>query len=307
MGRLLIKAAACSDIGLSRTNNEDNYYLDGAYIKAEDDSQTSCAFISPQQNGVFAVFDGMGGQSRGEFASLCAAQTLQKFQSEILSEGTKKVNEYIKTANDTICTEMSKTNEIIGSTMVLLTINNNEAQVYNLGDSRAYYVTKGRIYQLSRDHTVAEQLYQLKMLTKEQANKDIRKNNLTKHLGVFQNEIDLRAFASGNIKMKSGDTFLLCSDGVTSVMTDKDLRTLIVNSGDKCKKLAGQIVELAIRSGSKDNVTAIVVKAAHTFNSKQKRRKWGKHPRLYPFLLGVGISVLAFSIVVSFILYHFMK
>lgn len=133
MGRLSIKAAVCTDIGINRKNNEDNYYLNGKYLTPLDDSLYCSAFMSPADYGVFGVFDGMGGQSRGEYASLCAAKTLDVYREKILNDGTRSVNEYIEDANKQICNEMKKTNQRIGSIAVVLTFDGSTAQVYNLG------------------------------------------------------------------------------------------------------------------------------------------------------------------------------
>lgn len=305
MSRLSVKAAVCTDIGSNRTNNEDNYYLNGKYVEAEDDGAASSAFMPSQSQGVFAVFDGMGGQSRGEFASLCAAKTLNIYKDRILRDGTRRVNEYIDDVNDKICEEMKKSDERIGSTAVILTVEDGEAQIYNLGDSRAYYIHKGKIYLISRDHTVAEQLYRMKMLTKEEAVTDVRKHRLTKHLGIFPSEMHLRAFASGRIRMVNGDMFLLCSDGVTNAVSERELKNIVMSTGDKCKRTVNTIVERAVENGSDDNITAMLVRVISTWGIKPKRKR-DRHPRLYPFLLGVGFSALIFTIIVIIILYRFM-
>lgn len=306
MSRLSVKAAVCTDIGLNRTNNEDNYYLNGKCRNAEDDSRMSSAYISAKPCGVFAVFDGMGGQSRGEFASLCGAKLLNRYKDKILREGTQQVNAYIKDANEKICKEMDKTGERIGSTAVILAVENGKAQVYNLGDSRAYYIHKGQIYQLSKDHTVAAQLYQLNMLSKDEAMRDVRKHRLTKHLGIYPSEMRLRASVSGSIRIEKDDVFLLCSDGVTNAVTDRELRNLVLTQGDKCKKLVNTLVELALKNQSSDNITAMAVKVVNSVYSRNNKR-WGRHPRLYPFLLGVGISSVIFAVIVAIILLNFMK
>lgn len=309
MSSLTVKAAVCSDIGVNRSNNEDNYYLNGKYIDANDDSSSSTAFMSPVHQAVVAVFDGMGGQSKGEFASLCAAKTLDKYTERILREGTRQVNEYIDDVNDKICDEMKYTNQRIGSTAVLLTINNNIAQAYNLGDSRAYYMHKGKLYHISRDHTVADQLYRMKMLTKAQAKADVRRNRLTKHLGMFKKEADLCAYASGSIKMTGGDMFLLCSDGVTNAVSDRELRNILMSCGEKCKHTVNAVVQRALDNGSSDNITAIAVRVcSHRSGSNSaKNKRWGRHPRLYPFLLGVGLSAVVFTVLTVWLVSTFIK
>lgn len=305
MGSLSVKAAVCTDIGLNRTNNEDNYYLSGKYLTAEDDGCSHVAVEHAAPQGVFAVFDGMGGQSRGEFASYWAAKTLNRYKDRILRDGAKKVYDYVQDANDKICKEMEKSGERIGSTAVILAAENGKARVYNLGDSRAYYIHKGQIQQLSKDHTVADQLFQLNMLTKEEAMRDLRRHKLTKHLGIFPSEMKLRPYISSSIKLENGDLFILCSDGVTNSLTDQELNRLAKRYGEKYKTLATAIVEKALENKSDDNITAMVVKVVNNVYHKN-RRKWGRHPRMYPFLLGVGVSAIVFGIIVALMLAHFM-
>ena len=128
MSNLFAKAAVGSDIGISRSNNEDNYYLNGKIAVYDNDDQTATAFQSPVTEAVFAVFDGMGGQSRGEFASFTAAETLDLYKDDIARGNTHKVFDYISDANKQICDEMKKHNERIGSTVAILTISDGIAQ-----------------------------------------------------------------------------------------------------------------------------------------------------------------------------------
>lgn len=304
MARLFVKAAACSDIGTKRSTNEDNYFLNGDYIKLYEDKKESSDFMSSRDCGVFAVFDGMGGQSKGDFASETAARTLNKYKEKILRDGTPKVAEYLDEANMKICDEMDRTSQRIGSTAVILVVNNNEAQIYNLGDSRGYYISKNHIYRMSRDHTVADQLYRMNMLTKEEAVTDVRKHRLTKHLGIYPNEMHLRPYASGSIKINNDDMFVLCSDGITNALSDREIKNIVQSCNGKCKRTAAALVERAINNNSDDNVTALVVSVVGSGIINNKKRM--RHPHLYPFLLGVGISAIVFAFIVAFILAHFM-
>lgn len=305
MANLFAKAAVGSDIGISRSNNEDNYYLNGKFAIYESDEQTATAFQSPVTEGVFAVFDGMGGQSRGEFASLTAAQTLDLYKADISRGNTHKVFEYISDANKQICDEMKKHNERIGSTVAILTISDGVAQAYNLGDSSIYHLSNKKITKLTRDHTVADQLYRMHALTEEEAKRDVRKHSLTKHLGMFAEETDLRPYASGNIRVSNGDIFLLCTDGITNSVGEKDIKKLLHMFDGRCKKTVNALIEMAIENGSDDNLTAMVVRIVNSTNSSTIKRKLSKHPRFYPFLLGVGISAIIFVTIITIILSYF--
>ncbi|MEE1281140.1 MAG: PP2C family serine/threonine-protein phosphatase [Acutalibacteraceae bacterium] len=305
MANLFAKAAVGSDIGISRSNNEDNYFLNGKFANYEKNNQSATAFQPPVTEGVFAVFDGMGGQSRGEFASLTAAQTLELYKDDIARGNTHKIFDYISDVNTQLCNEMKKNNERIGSTAAILTISDGVAQAYNLGDSSIYHLSKRKITKLTRDHTVADQLYRMNALTEEEARKDVRKHSLTKHLGMFAEENDIKPYASGNIRVSNGDMFLLCTDGITNTVTEKDIKKLLYMFDGRCKKSVNALIEMAIENGSDDNLTAMVVRIVNSTNSSTIKRKISKHPRFYPFLLGVGISAVIFVTIITIILSYF--
>ena len=305
MANLFAKAAVGSEIGISRNNNEDNYFLNGKFANYEKNDQTATAFQPPVTEAVFAVFDGMGGQSRGEFASLTAAQTLELYKDDIARGNTHKIFDYISDVNAKICNEMKKNNERIGSTVAILTISDGVAQAYNLGDSSIYHLSKRKITKLTRDHTIADQLYRMNALTEEEAKRDIRRHSLTKHLGMFAEENDIKPYASGNIRVSNGDMFLLCTDGITNTVTEKDIKRLLYMFDGRCKKSVNALIEMAIENGSDDNLTAMVVRIVNSTNSSTIKRKLSKHPRFYPFLLGVGISAVIFVTIITIILSHF--
>lgn len=305
MANLFAKAAVGSDIGISRNNNEDNYFLNGKFANYEKNNQTSTAFQSPVTEGVFAVFDGMGGQSKGEFASLTAAQTLELYKDDIARGNTHKIFDYISDTNNRICNEMKKNNERIGSTVAILTISDGVAQAYNLGDSSIYHLSKRKITKLTRDHTVADQLYRMNALTEEEARKDVRRHSLTKHLGMFADETNIKPYASGNIRVSNGDMFLLCTDGITNNVNEKDIKRILYMFDGRCKKSVNALIEMAIENGSDDNLTAMVVRIVNSTNSSTIKRKLSKHPRFYPFLLGVGISAVIFVTIITIILSRF--
>lgn len=305
LANLFVKGAVGSDIGTSRSNNQDNYYLNGKFAEYSINIQTSTAFQSPVEDGVFAVFDGMGGQSKGEFASLCASKVLDNHKANILKYGIKQIHRFVNDANEKICDEMRKENERIGSTLAVLTVTDNIAQAYNLGDSSIYYISKNKITKLTRDHTVAEQMYRMNVLTKEEASHDVRKHRLTKHLGMFAEESDLRPYASANIRVNNGDMFLLCTDGITNSVNENEIKRIITTFDGRCKQTVNALIEKAIENGSQDNLTAMVLRIVNSTNSTTIRSQLRRHPRLYPFLLGVGISTLIFVSIIAVMLSRF--
>jgi len=250
---------AYTNVGRVRRNNEDNYYVNGKFLEnaALDDY-----FIIdiPMQKGVFGVFDGMGGQSNGEFASYTASTTLSAYQHDLLKNPDGFINDYVRDANDRICAEIQRTQKRIGTTMGVAVINDDKLKVYNIGDTRVYYFRDGKIYQLSKDHTTVNQLVEAGIMTREQAAGDKRKNELSQHLGIMPNEMVIQPFVSQEVEWGENDVLLICSDGVTDALSDQELED-IVNQCSQKGFFAEHIVKTAIRKGSKDNATAVIVQA----------------------------------------------
>ena len=266
--KLFIKGSAKSYIGVMRKNNEDNYFLNGKYAEFDDTIQNACGFQPFVSDGVFGIFDGMGGQSKGEFASLCAAKTLKKYSQAILNHSHNAVNDYIADVNQQICQEMRRIRKQIGSTMAVLSVSNGTAFACNLGDSCIYHISGRYITKLSRDHTVAEQLYRRNLLSEEEIRTDIRRHRLTHYLGVPENNGQLFPHICSNIRIHHGDMFLLCTDGVSDTLDEADIIEILKTAQGKCHKAAEMIVSQAVKMGSTDNITAIVLKAV---------RKWDKN------------------------------
>lgn len=88
---------------------------------------------------------------------------------------------------------------------------------------------------MTRDHTVAEQLYRMHVLTAEEAQRDVRKHRLTKHLGMFEKD-GILPHVSSNIRVSNGDMFVLCTDGVTNAVSEKDLKRILYMFDGRCKK-----------------------------------------------------------------------
>ena len=305
MANLLIKGSASSYIGVSRKNNEDNYFLNGKYAEYDAENQNSSAFQPLVQDGVFGIFDGMGGQSKGEFASLCAAVTLQKYQDSMTENPYGVIGEYVEDVNQQICCEMNRIKKQIGSTLAILTFRHGTASAYNLGDSCIYHLSGNTLTKLSRDHTVSEQLYRNGILTRQESRRDIRRHQLTRHLGISPDRKEcLRVHKSGDIKVSNGDMFLLCTDGVSDTLSEDDIKTVMQDSKGKCRKAVEMIIQQSVRKGSQDNITALVLQVVKKIdeNSLFSRLNIDKHPHTYSFMLGTGVTALFFIIVIIIII-----
>ncbi len=260
--------AVASDRGSVRPNNEDNFLMDsicnekqaGQYYYEDSQCLNQCR--------VAAVFDGMGGESSGELASLTAAKMMGTAASNQRNTDLKAFVKTIKnsfgTINNRIIEYQNEQNTVIGTTAVVLCTDGTEFQVMNCGDSRAYLFRDGRISCLTKDHTlaadrIAQGLYRA---DSKEARRD--KHSLTCFLGIDTQMIGLVPDETGWYDFENDDILLLCSDGLTDACSSKDMEH-ILKEKSSLKDKANELLKTALRQGSKDNITCLLVKKAkHT-------------------------------------------
>lgn len=264
-----LDAAAVSNMGLVRRNNEDNLFFDGKYINEE---QVNCAthenicFSSRKSRrcAVYGICDGMGGESHGELAALIAAEEFDRLNRRMHKLGKKSVRsqfeKFIDSANTRICdkiTELGVTR--IGTTYAMLMIKSGVAYISNIGDSRVYHLRGDSFKQMTKDHTELQYYIDAGVIAPEQARGNPMRHGLTQHLGIFKNDHKLVPYYAELIKLQKGDLFLLCSDGLTDMLEDSAIKSIC--SGDKdSADIAAELVNTAVELGGHDNTTVIVVK-----------------------------------------------
>ena len=250
-----VKSIAITNIGRVRQNNEDNFYLCGKYKTDVDLPNMTCTFSEPSNNYLFSVCDGMGGEAFGELASFVAVRLLNRYADNF----NKTINEYIEQANGEICSEItSHGGKRIGTTFAALSLADGAASAFNIGDSRIYLIRNGKISQISEDHTQVQMLINQGFVSINDAKKHPARHVLTQHLGIFPDEMAIEPFCAEPIKTENGDIFLLCSDGLTDTLSDNDLLE-ITNDGSDLEYKANTLIESAINTGSRDNITVILV------------------------------------------------
>lgn len=233
------RSAAVTHIGKIPVNNEDNFYRNKDTV-------------------TYSVCDGMGGEEFGEIASQIAVDTIRAFDDGSIGNN---VDEVVKASNDKIKAECNARGcTTMGSTMALLTIDQDIAAAWNVGDSRVYLLRGGKLQQLTEDHTMVYQMYLNGALTKEEVRTHKRGNILYQHLGMQDDLGDPKASQAEPVKVKKGDVFLLCSDGLTDMVPDEEIER-ILGEHDEVRPAAKDLVNAALEAGGKDNVTVIVVKA----------------------------------------------
>ena len=259
-----ISAAANVNIGKRRGNNEDNLYFNGVFLTEHTREQPlDIESVCCDKRQFYAVCDGMGGEQYGELASLLAAETIHKYAEYLKKETSIKMDALIERCifemNDVICdAQKSMGSSRIGTTLALLVIEGKTANIYNVGDSRVYLLRGGSLSQLTEDHTSVANAVKMGVLTPEQAKTHPSRNKLTQYVGIDPAEFIIEAYRK-TVKMKSKDIFLLCSDGLSDLVEESEIRRILDESG-KPAEAARQLLDYALYRGRKDNITSIILK-----------------------------------------------
>lgn len=250
--KYIIEASCSSHTGKLRKNNEDNFFFDGKCLEADNKGLPNPVVMEqPLKSGLcLAVFDGMGGENFGELASHAAARCLQQVQRtpsdyfiperKYLQRLCSQLNEAVLSVKKEMCTNH------MGTTLAAAYFSSRYIYVCNLGDSRAYRLRGGEFMQLTCDHTATQP---------EHINK---KAPLNQYLGINPEEMLLEPYiAKGQIKR--GDLYLICSDGLTDMVTNFEIADIMLNSADPLS-CAEALTEAALSHGGRDNITLIVCK-----------------------------------------------
>jgi len=240
--------------GLVRTDNQDNLYINGFYREDISDNSVIRHINAADNRGLYAVADGMGGEMHGELAALEAVRSMGGID---LSDGQVSMSKHIETSNGVICEMIMDSGARIGATFVGLCITSTRADIINIGDSRLYLLRGGELRQLSRDHTPVRQMLDIGVITEEAARKHPDRHKLTQHMGIFPAEMIIEPH-NACIDVEDGDAFLLCSDGLTDMLEDGEIKEILETDGSLRSK-AESLYEKAIGNGGKDNITVLIV------------------------------------------------
>jgi len=262
-----LRYAVKSDVGKSRELNEDNYLV---------------------RDNVFAVADGMGGHQAGEIASELALQASIKNLSKDFSMPDQLKRAFKKANSQVINRARKNMNQFgMGTTLSMSIIDGNDLWVGHIGDSRIYLFSSGKLTQLTEDHTLVAHLLKNGEINEEEAVNHPKKNVITKAIGS-QVKIEPDIFS---VKIKAGDQIVLCSDGLTGMVDDEEIVSVISNSDPE--DAVAELVARANAKGGPDNITVVVV-SVDSIGAKNKRsplRRWAVNT-----LIGVAlIAILSFS------------
>lgn len=246
--------AVCTTVGRVRKENQDNFNLNGI-TKPVHVQEIALQGVSEDKYQLFAVCDGMGGETDGEVAAYIAVEFLKKYPAETFYEEWQN---YLLDTNDAICIYQEDNECSTGTTFAGVFIKDNILQAINLGDSRVYYIRNNKIVQISKDHTEFQELVDTGVLKPEDFSKSATHNYLTQCLGIDLEEEMLEPYVSEQISMQDRDMFLICSDGLYGTVSNDDMTEIL--SGNESIALKSQkLVDLAERNGSTDNITALII------------------------------------------------
>ena len=243
LAKLRVTAGACSVQGVGRENNEDSDY------------------VSPSGK-LFIVADGMGGHRAGELASRFVVDSITHELERLLDDdlSDEEVKRHVRVAFDHAncllldLTESDTEREGAGSTAVLALLFGDRLFVSGVGDSRAYLLRRGTIDTLTHDDSLPRHLQRLGMITAEEAETHPARNQLLAYLGMknFRSDQEIRL-----IRVLPADRVLLCSDGLTDVVSDSQIKDVLAST-DNAEVAARLLVRTAQENGANDDVTCVV-------------------------------------------------
>ena len=230
----VIASNASTDTGRRRRRNED-------------------AFVCEPP--LFAVADGMGGAQAGEVASRLAADSVREAKLGDLPSPEQTV-ELIREANRRVYAYSSENASTrgMGTTMTVALVEGSVVTIGHVGDSRAYLLREDQLTQLTQDHSLVAELVRSGRLSPKEAESHPRRSVITRALGT-ESDVEVDVFS---IRAENGDLFLLCSDGLTSMVSDEEIAKLLVAARADLDSAGEKLVAAANQAGGEDNITVVL-------------------------------------------------
>lgn len=237
-----IRYSCVSHIGNVRKINQDNFICNGCYMEQDDKpfSFPLCGALPCRDPVVFGVFDGMGGEERGEVASFIAAENAAAL--EIGKDAVAALSQFCKKTNIDICDYASK-NEIsaMGTTAAMLAFTDDGITLCNIGDSKIFRFCNGILEQISKDH-ISVAAFGVKP-------------PLSQNLGIPPDELIIDPYLARG-PYNDGDIYLICSDGLTDMVSLDDITEVLIS--EPLEEAAAKLLDKALAGGGKDNITIIL-------------------------------------------------
>ena len=250
-----ISYACVSHIGNARSLNQDNFICDGYFMELDDEniSFPLTGVTSSKLPSLFGVFDGLGGEERGEMAASIAARSAAAVK--LGRDAASELLAFCQKANESIC-HYAEENGIfsMGTTAAMLAFTKKEITLCNIGDSKVFRFSTGQLEQLSRDH-VDVALFG-------------KKPPLLQNLGIPPEEMVIEPYVARGA-YRDGDLYLICSDGLTDMVDTEEIAQVLAEN--ELETAVGELLQRALSNGGRDNVSIILCKV-------QRAPGWfGKH------------------------------
>ncbi|HEV3364251.1 MAG TPA: Stp1/IreP family PP2C-type Ser/Thr phosphatase [Acidimicrobiia bacterium] len=223
-----------TDVGRGRPENEDSHLVD-------------------PEDGLYAVADGMGGHRAGEVASATAINALKTAYL-----GGQRLDEAVAAANAAVFAKAAEDSALrgMGTTLTAIALRDATALLGHVGDSRAYLMRGGAVTQVTEDHSLVEQLVREGRLSPEEAQNHPQRAIITRALGVDR-DVQVDTY---RIDLKPGDRLMICSDGLTNMLSDDTIAATLRRHADP-QQAADTLVDMANQAGGDDNITVVLVDA----------------------------------------------
>jgi protein phosphatase len=207
---------------------------------------------------LFAIADGMGGAQAGEVASRLAAAALRESGAD--AGGEHRIYDLIQEANRRVYARSSTDPNTsgMGTTITVALVENGNVAFGHVGDSRAYLIRDGRMEQVTEDHSLVNELMKSGKLSREEAETHPQRSVITRALGTDP-DVDADTFT---IEAKAGDVFLLCSDGLTDMVGEREIQELVERNRENLDAALKSLVKAANRGGGEDNITVVAFEIA---------------------------------------------
>lgn len=266
----------CSDVGKVRQVNEDYF-----------------ASFHGRFGSLTLVCDGMGGHKGGELASRIAVEAIRNYFDGIREDADpkKELLESLKSANSAILQESGENPDLegMGSTVVLLLIKGDQAYCAHIGDSRIYLIRDGKIHQITKDHSLVQQLIDANIISPEEAKNHPKKNVITKSLGIDEQTLpDI----TEPIALFRGDRFVLCTDGLTGMVQDNEI--MQEAAGKEVQQACRNLVELANKRGGKDNITVQILEIRKGKKLPKRLSPWKKTAIAIAAIIALGSALFCY-------------
>lgn len=239
----MLKTFSITDIGRRRKLNQDYIYS----------SEQPVGHLP----NLFLVADGMGGHNAGDYASRITVETVVERASDSKETDPMRIlDEAIQSANALVCKQAGESPELegMGTTLVAASCRGESLYVANVGDSRLYVVNGSGIRQITRDHSWVEEMVSRGGIQRADARTHPDKNIITRAVGV-EDRVEVDFFT---VQLEKGDEILMCTDGLTNMLEDEDIRMILDGARDIVEK-AQKLVKAANENGGRDNISVVLI------------------------------------------------